>query len=133
MSDEDQERPQVGSVAEEAAALFSALSGFARQQGTQYAGAAAGAAEAAAHAVRDVNEHIATGSQECTWCPVCQVIHAVRTTNPEVKAQLAIAANALVQAAASALATHAPADAKSRVEKIDLDGDESDSGGWEDQ
>lgn len=132
MTDDDQSPPQVGSVAEEAAALLSALSGFAREQGSQYAGAAAGAADAAAHALRDANEHIATGSKECTWCPICQVVHVVRTTSPEVKAQLAIAANALVQAAASALSTHVPADAKPSVERIDLDGDD-DGDGWEDQ
>ena len=126
MSDE-QKSPPVGSVAEEAAALFQALSGLAKQQGGQYAAAAQGAADAASKAAHDINDHIATGSQECTWCPVCQVIHVVRSTSPEVKAQLAVAAQALVQAAAGALATHVPTDAKSPVEKIDLD----DDGGWE--
>ncbi len=52
----------VGSVGEEAAKLLGALSEWAREQGTDYAGSAAGAASTFAHAVRDVNEHIATGS-----------------------------------------------------------------------
>jgi hypothetical protein len=116
----------VGSVAEEAAKLFSALSGFARDQAGEYAGAAGGAADAASAAFRAVNEHIATGAPECQWCPVCQVIHAVRTTSPEVKAHLAIAANSLAQAASAALATHVPSD-QQPVEKINLDDDT-----WED-
>lgn len=128
MSDE-QQPPPVGSVAEEAAALFQALSGLARQQGGQYAAAASDAADAAARAAHDVNAHIATGSQECTWCPVCQVIHVVRSTSPEVKAQLMVAAQALVQAAAGALGTDVPDSSGAPVEKIDLDGE----GEWEDQ
>ena len=35
-----------------------------------------------AHAVHDVNEHIATGSEDCRYCPVCQVIHVVRADQP---------------------------------------------------
>ena len=119
----------VGSVAEEAAALFNALAGIARDRGGEYAGAAAGAAGAASEALHNLNDHIATGSAECTYCPVCQVIHAVRSTSPEVKAHLAVAANALVQAASGVLATHLPDDGPgSPVEKIDLDDDE---GSWD--
>jgi hypothetical protein len=118
----------VGSVADEAAKLLSALSGFARDHAGEYAGAAGGAAGAASAAFRNVNEHLATGAPECTWCPVCQLIHTVRSTSPEVKAHLAVAASSLVQAAAAALATHAPTDGHDQpVEKIDLDGDT-----WED-
>lgn len=121
------ERPAVGSVAEEAAQLFAALAGLAKGQGSEYAGAAAGAASAASDAFRNVNEHLATGAQDCTYCPVCQVIHAVRSTSPEVKAHLALAASSLVQAAAGVLATHVPSDQEaSPVQKINLDGD-----GWE--
>jgi hypothetical protein len=118
----------IGTVAEEAAKLLSALSGYARDQAGEYAGAASGAANTASAAFRSVNEHLATGAEECTWCPVCQVIHAVRSTSPEVKGHLAVAANALVQAAAAVLATHAPGDDGSKpVQKIDLDDDS-----WED-
>ena len=122
------DRPPVGSVAEEAAALFAALSGLAREQGGQYAGAASNAASAAASAVHGLNEHIATGSAECQFCPVCQVIHVVRSTSPEVKAHLTVAAHSLLQAASAALATHGPAPEQSPVEKIDLDDESS----WED-
>ena len=120
MSDERPGEP-VGSVAEEAAKLLSAISGFARDHAGEYAGAAGGAAGAAQSAFQNVNEHLATGAPECTYCPICQVVHAVRTTSPEVKAHLAIAANSLVQAAAAMLATHVPDDAQQPVEKINLD------------
>ncbi|WP_310963165.1 hypothetical protein [Nocardioides terrisoli] len=121
-------RPPVGSVAEEAAALLAALSGFAKEQGSQYAGAASGVATAASESLHNLNEHIATGSKDCVYCPVCQVIHAVRATSPEVRTNLAIAANALAQAAAGMLASHVPTDESGPVQKIDLD----DGSDWED-
>lgn len=113
----------VGSVGEEAAKLFAALSGWARDQGTDYAGSAAGAAAAMSETLHNVNEHIATGSADCRYCPVCQVIHAVRTTSPEVKAHLAVAASSLMHAAAGVLATQVPTEKSPSVEKIDLDDD----------
>ena len=123
MSETGGDRPDepIGSVGEEAAKLFAALSGWARDQGTDYAGSAAGAAAAMSESMNAVNEHIATGSAECRYCPVCQVIHAVRTTSPEVKAHLAVAASSLMHAAAGVLATHVPQDKATGVEKIDLD------------
>lgn len=116
----------VGSVGEEAAKLFAALAGAAREEGGQYAGAAAGIAAAVSGAARDVDEHLATGSAECTWCPVCRVVHAVRQTSPEVRQHLAVAAGALAQAAAGLLATDVPGRSEGRprsapVETIDLD------------
>lgn len=111
----------VGSVGEEAAKLFAALSGWARDQGTDHAGGAAGAAAAMSETAHTINEHIATGSQDCQYCPVCQVIHAVRSTSPEVKEHLAVAASSLMHAAAGLLATQVPKDKGSPVEKIDLD------------
>jgi hypothetical protein len=120
----------IGSVGEEAAKLFTALSGWARDQGSDYAGSAAGAAAAMSETMQSLNEHIATGSEECRYCPVCQVIHAVRTTSPEVKAHLAVAASSLMHAAAGVLATQVPQDKASPVEKIDLD-DENDDPDWD--
>ena len=111
----------LGSVGEEAAKLFAALSGWARDQGADYAGSAAGAALAMSETVQAINEHVATGSEDCRYCPVCQVIHAVRTTSPEVKAHLAVAASSLMHAAAGLLATHVPSEKASPVEKINLD------------
>ena len=112
----------VGSVGEEAAKLFGALSDWAREQGPDYAGSAAGAASAFGDAVKDINDHVATGSQDCRYCPVCQVIHVVRQTSPEVRDHLAVAASSLMQAAAGLLATHTGGNQTAApVEKIDLD------------
>jgi hypothetical protein len=112
----------VGSVGEEAAKLLGALSEWAKDQGTDYAGTAAGAASSFAHAVRDVNEHIATEGEDCRYCPVCKVIHVVRSTSPEVREHLSIAASSLMHAAAGLLATNTTGrSASSGVEKIDLD------------
>lgn len=125
MSDDNsgaQDQPEVGSVAQEAAQLFAALGDWATQQGaTHAAGAAAGAAHSAHEAMRNVNEHLATGGEECTYCPLCQTISFVRNTSPEVKAHLLVAANSLVQAAAGILATQTPTSEGPSVERIDLD------------
>jgi hypothetical protein len=114
----------VGSVGEEAAKLLGALSSWARDQGEDYAGSAADAAGVFASAVQDVSEHIATGGEDCRYCPVCQVIHAVRNTSPEVRTHLSVAASSLMHAAAGLLATDPEDQSKSSpVEKIDLDTD----------
>ena len=121
--DEQSAPESVGSVGEEAAKLLGALSEWARDQGTDYAGTAAGAAASFAHAVRDVNDHIATEGEDCRYCPVCKAIHVVRSTSPEVREHLSIAASSLMHAAAGLLATNtADRSGSSPVEKIDLDG-----------
>ena len=114
---------EVGSVAEEAAKLFSALQDWAQDSGAAQAGAAASAASGVAAGLRDVNEHIATGGEDCRYCPVCRGIELVRQTSPEVKAHLAVAASSLLQAAAGLLETQVPPSSPrgGDVEKIDLD------------
>lgn len=95
----DRDEPDVGSVADEAAKLFGALADWAKD-----------------------TAHV-PGAAECTYCPVCRTVHAVRQLNPEVRAQLATAATSLLQAASGLLATAVP-DARperSGVEHIDLD------------
>jgi len=106
--------PEVGSVAEEAARLLGALSGWAKD------------------AAQDVDEHLATGSAECTVCPICRTVHAIRALNPEVRAQLASAATSLMQAAAGLMATAVPDQgARGGMEHIDLDDDqEHDPDAW---
>lgn len=130
MSDQPEDGPvsgpgePVGSVGEEAAKLFAALSGWAKDQGVSGVDSAAGAAGAVTDALHNVNEHLATGGADCKYCPLCQVIAAVRATSPEVKAHLTIAASSLMQAAAGILATQVSTDPAGRtgpVEKIDLD------------
>lgn len=122
MSGQDGSATGTGTVAEEAFKLLGALQDL-----------AAGAEGTAAGTLRDLNEHIATGGAECTYCPLCRLIGAVRGTSPEVRAHLATAASALVDAASGLLATHADQHPGRRrdeapVEHIDLD--ESDD--WED-
>ncbi len=119
----------VGTVAEEAAKLFGALSEWARDQGGGIGDGVAGLAGHAARAAHEVDEHVATGAPECTYCPICRTVHVLRQTTPEVRAQLSTAATALLQAAAGMLATAVPDDrgARGGVERIDLD---DDAGAW---
>ena len=114
----------VGSVAEEAAKLFGALSGWAREQSDGVAGFSAGFAGLS----EDLRDHLATGAPECQWCPVCRTVHAVRQASPEAKAQLASAASTFLQAAAGLLAAAGSAESRadSRVQHIDLDADDPD-------
>lgn len=113
----ERDEPEVGSVAEEAVKLLGALSDWAKDTGHQMGhGAGLG-----------LDEHLATGAAECTYCPICRTVHAVRQLSPEVRAQLAVAGNALLQAAAGLLAS-ATADHQDRrqdgsVAHIDLDDD----------
>ena len=129
MSEHDEREP-VGSVGEEAAKLLHALQDWAKESGAEHAGGAASAAAGAADAMRSINEHIATGGEDCRYCPICQMISAVRNTSPEVKQNLSIAATSFMQAVAGLMATNAPdADKKRRdsgVEKIDLSDDDPD-------
>ena len=129
---EDPGDEQVGSVSEEAAKLFGALSEWARDHGPDLGDAAdglGGLAGRAAAAVQGVSDHVDTGAPECAWCPVCRTVHLVRTTSPEVRDHLATAAASLMQAAAGFLAaSSAPHDRpQPGVEHIHLDGDLDDA------
>jgi hypothetical protein len=139
VSDQDMPGPQdprggqdpagVGSVGEEAAKLLGAVSDWARDQGTDVGQGLGGLASQAAASMQGINEHIATGSAECTYCPICRTVHTIRETSPEVRAHLATAASSFLQAAAALLATQVPKDDPRRgssVERIDLDDDAGD-------
>ncbi len=121
----------VGSLGEEAVRLLAALQGWARESSGEYADAAAAAAGGLSAAARRVDEHVATGGEDCRYCPVCQVISAVRGTSPEVREHLTSAAGSLLKAAAGLLGTEVPdagsGERRGGVERIDLDDDE-----WED-
>lgn len=135
MNDDEQE--PVGSVGEEAAKLVIALQGWAREHGADYANAAAEAASGAASSIDSINQHIATGGRDCRYCPICQVISAVRETSPELTQHLSTAATSLMHAVAGVLAPQAPDQKKqpragSGVEKIDLsDAEDWDEDPWE--
>lgn len=116
----DGNEPEVGTLAEEAAKLLGALSGWAKDAAGEIAG----------------EEHLATGAPECTYCPVCRTVHAVRELSPEVKAQLATAATSALQALAG-LVSAVTADARPSqgggVEHIDLDADDAGDTEWPDE
>lgn len=120
----------VGSVGEEAAKLFGALSDWARHQDPLADAGSNPDDDPVAEAVKNVGEHVATGREDCRHCPVCQVLQVARRTSPEVRAHLAAAASSLVQAAAGLLATQAQERQQpSSVEKIDLDP----GSGWDEE
>lgn len=148
----DRSAEDVGSLAEEAAKLFGALTDWAQDQagdlgdlgaagaraaqgdlhdlGAHLTGLAGHAAEAAAqvqdHLAGALDDNLATGAPECRWCPVCRGVHAVRQVSPEVRAHLGAAVSSLVQAAAALMATTPPSGRGRDVETIDLDDDEPD-------
>jgi hypothetical protein len=101
----------VGSVAEEAAKLFGAFSGWAKEHGDGLTSFTDG-----------LQEHVATGAPECAWCPVCRTVAAVRQTSPEVMAHLTTAASSLMLAVAGVMAPPQP-DRDGGVERIPLDDD----------
>ena len=105
MSDQ---RDGVGSLGEEAAKLFAALQGWSQDKGDEYARAAAGATSGFAEVVDSVNEHIATDSADCKYCPLCRGISLVRGISPEVRDHLSSAAASLMHAAEAAMSTPGP-------------------------
>lgn len=128
MSDQDNNE-SVGSLSEEAIKLLGALQGWARESGSDYASAAADVASGAAASFDSVYEHIATGGKDCKYCPICQLISAVRETSPEVKQHLAAAGTSFMQAVAGVTATQASKGrSDAAMEHIDL----SDDDDWED-
>lgn len=98
----------VGSLGDEAAKLLGALSGWAREHAGEAGDGLSGLAAHAAASAHDLNEHLATGAAECTVCPVCRTVHAVRQLSPEVKAHLTTALTSLAHAAAAIMATADP-------------------------
>src|SRR6476620_5190262 len=112
----------VGSVAEEAAKLLGALSGWARENGD---GLYDGVQDGLSSIADELHEHVSTGSTECSWCPVCRTVAAVRHASPEVKAHLSTAASSLMLAVSGLLASRPPSrderpEGAGRVEHIRL-------------
>lgn len=110
MTEAEDARDEIGSLSEEAAKLFGAFSGWAREQ---------------------ADGHLATGSDECTMCPICRTVHAVRQLGPEVTAHLTSAMTSLAEAVEAVMAAVDPGSEGSQsatpseggVEPIDLDGE----------
>jgi hypothetical protein len=100
--------PPLGSAAEEAARLFAAVEQWARSR---------------AGGLLD-EEHLATGSAECSVCPLCQTVHALRQVKPETVEHLLDAAASVVAALRSTVLGAPPDDppppSRSTVEHIDV-------------
>ncbi len=96
----------VGSAADEAARLFAAVEQWARAR-TSGAG----------------SEHLATGSAECTVCPLCSGVSLLRQVQPETVEHLLDAAASVVAALRSAVVPPTSPDdpvRAHRVEHIDV-------------
>ena len=95
---------QVGSAADEAAKLFAAAEQWVRER-------AAGLSQ---------GEHLSNGSPECTVCPVCQAVAALRTVKPETVEHLLDAAASVVAALRATVVAPAPGPPAGRVQHIDV-------------
>ncbi len=84
---------EIGSVAEEATKLLGAVADWAREHGSDLGAGVAALADQAAATAHEVGAHIATDDPECRYCPICRTVHAVRSSSPEVRAQLTSAAS----------------------------------------
>lgn len=98
----------VGSAADEAARLLGAAEQWARGLAGE--------------------EHLATGSAECTVCPLCSAVGALRRVRPETAEHLLDAAGSLLAALRTAVAqppdpAGAPPPGASTVQPIRLDDD----------
>jgi hypothetical protein len=101
-------------------------------EAAQFAAAALGWAQRMAGGIDPGDERIATGSPECTVCPVCRAIHALRDPSPELAERVTKTVTDLAGGLAHALRVafdghrHPPADpdpdasATSGVQHIDI-------------
>ena len=97
--------PPVGSAAEEAARLFAAAEEWVRTRSGGHL------------------DGIATGTAECTVCPVCQGISAVRQVRPETIEHLLDSAASFVAALKTTLTGHVGPEPSARrpdVQHIDI-------------
>lgn len=98
-----------GSAAEEAGRLFAAVEDWVRTR-------AAGLTEELR-----AGEHLANGSPECSVCPLCQVVGAVRQVRPETVEHLLDAVASVAAALRTAVAPEpSAASRRSSVEHIDV-------------
>jgi hypothetical protein len=96
----------VGSVAEEAAKLLSAMQDWARRDEDRDR--------------TDEQEHDHAG-EECRWCPICHLVRVAKATSPEVRDHLTQAGLSFVLAVKALLEeSERPPRPATPVEKIDL-------------
>ena len=117
----DAEPDDVGTLGEEAVKLLGALSGWARDHAAEAGDGLSGLASQAAASAHELNDHMATGAAECTVCPLCRTVSAVRQVSPEVTSHLSAALTSLAEAASAFLTTAPPrTGGQDDVEHIDL-------------
>ena len=92
----------VGSLAEEAVKLLRVLNGLG---GGQDGGSLR---DAVGDLGDNLNAHIATGGENCAYCPVCQAIGMMRAISPEARAHLSAAGSSLLKAVATMMETPVP-------------------------
>ncbi len=85
----------LGSAAEEAARLVDALG--------QWLAARSASRPGFPVDLEDLNAHLATGSAECTLCPLCRLISLARQSSPELAQRLDEAMEAVVALARAAI------------------------------
>lgn len=98
-----------GSAAEEAGRLFAAVEDWVRTRGSGL--------------LHDLaaGEHLANGSPECTVCPLCQAVSALRQVKPDTVEHLLDAAASVVAALRTAVVPGPGGAARSaRVQHIDV-------------
>lgn len=100
----------IGSIAEEATRLVGALVDWAKSSNFSQAGEVISSLP------------IATGSDECAICPVCQVLHIIKGQKPEVYDHLQSAALSMMLAAKAAFDAVNPAEEKPKpgAERINI-------------
>lgn len=111
----------LGSLAEEALKLAGAFTQWAATHGADLGKHAQGMTDHTRGAWDELDEHLATGSPECTVCPVCRAVSAVREVAPEVKEHLGAAAGSLLGAAAGLLQVWNAARSQPSGEGVDAD------------
>jgi hypothetical protein len=67
---------------------------------------------------------VATGGEECCWCPLCQLVATVRGERPELVERWGEVQTAIGNLLRSMGETASPTAAEPRVQRIDLSGTE---------
>jgi hypothetical protein len=112
---------RLGTAREEAARLLEAISQWA-DSASSPDGAGFSPGSVFASGAGMLNEHVATGAEECLVCPVCQGISALRKVRPEVVEHLLDAGASLLAALRAGLEPPhgSPERAGGKVERIDI-------------
>ncbi len=124
---------EVGTLAEEALALFGAVAGWMRESAAgPHPGAETSTEQPDPAGPGDPSGEQGSCAGSCRWCPVCRAAETVRQVSPEVRAHLVDAGTSLLAALGGLLAAPgqqhpdraSDTDSEPRVQRIRLDGEE---------